>query len=266
MDQLNNNVLIHYSEYLLKNYTKIWYKIFTRNKRFFPYVMYNLQRNLNNYPWITDELLSTVNDEILLTSDPYLGTLIKIINVPEDVDNHRDPFDYHEIIRLAAISGYLNVIKELEPYNPYKDYENAIEHAANFGHVDIIKFLVPVDSIKNYYQAIKSAVNNNYVDIVEYLLQIEDFDNDDDYLQLLEIAIEKVNLPMVKIIEPYIRYKNYKSIIQEINHRKYMPTNNLGVMPVISIPGIHPINDTWNDYKQIRDFLINEMEKINENE
>lgn len=57
MNNINNNILIKYSEYLLMTDLEMWFKILTLNKQFFPYAIYNLTRFKDS---IDDDLLKLV--------------------------------------------------------------------------------------------------------------------------------------------------------------------------------------------------------------
>ena len=228
MDTLNNNILIHYSEFLLKNYTNVWYKIFKLNKDFMPYVMYNIYYT------------------------QALGIITKVINKNY---RHRNLIALPFLVRINGYQDYLNIInrgkintvKLFEPYNSNKDYRHAIYMAVKNNNEEVLEYLTPLSTNKDYLYAIRVAIKFNYIAIIEFLMK---FNTNKDYVPLvykafknriydaLKILVAAVgpydygllvsraskhnDIKMLEIIMPYNTNKNFiNAILNALGNKNY---------------------------------------------
>jgi len=144
-------------------------------------------------------------------------------------------------LMLAAEEGYIDVVRLLQNYakdhnfviSIFSSRKTAVNLAAKRGHWNIVRLLLN-DTInhlrennrlhifKDRYSMdlLKRAIKNRQNDIVQQLIT-EELVNDDQFIDLLEIAIESNNIEAAEIIEQYLDQADIRIDILEAARKGY---------------------------------------------
>jgi len=217
MNILNNTSSIYYSEFLFKNYLKVWLKLLLINNHFLPYATTNLVRNKLNS---VDLINSLINANVPFSTIKYFIEKSGKRNYNKLISNIINNYK----IKLTPVYD-TELIKLLVKYNSNNDYlqliklanrsslpvisEYLIDYNTNFNYDTIVKFL----STNNKPAIIKKLINSNAdIELIKRLLEIFfklDRFNRLDYSSLINSLAYQGNLELIKLIAPYDNVKHY---------------------------------------------------------
>ena len=207
MDVINNNTLIHYSEYLFKYHKKIWLTMCHVNKNFFSYAIYNVlhvkdQESIcidhNFLPslkiqfFVYRQYCDTVYFKLKNRLFPNISQLIAI-NISGTFKIKllvliMGTQDYLTLIEYACLKNNADLVQFVEPYNTDKSYQNCMHHAIMNDNTNLVRFLEPLNS--GYYFTCMSPIKSQHSD-------------------LLKLAICKNNTEIFELLQPLKIYQVY---------------------------------------------------------